>query len=131
MAWNLYFWLYHCMSNVYITYRFICTQIRSFWALTSVLISRFRVIFWFDSVCIQVASWVKFRQQYFPQNLQFSEYNVWDGYKNPFTSYFKEGVKELVSASFMKKERSKNGLYYFYTRYDYVLAIIHSYIVVG
>ena len=47
-----------------------------------------------------------------------------------FSSYVSQGLKELVSASYMKKKMKQNGKYNFSTRNMYCWAKILSYIVV-
>ena len=75
--WLLYqgdgsIWLYCCMNNLYISHRSFCTQTYSFWALSSMLISRFWVTSWFYSVYNIVTLLVNFREKH----LQLSNYNM-------------------------------------------------------
>ena len=75
---NLYFWLNSCMNNIYIKHISVYAKPSSNWLLSNMLINQFWVTSWFDSVCVQVTSWLNFRQKCFHQHeQQLSEFNAW------------------------------------------------------
>ena len=72
-----YLWPHCCMNNLYFSHRSLNASTNSFWAINSMLISRFWVTSWFYSVCNIVTRWVNFREKYLHKHeLQLSDYNM-------------------------------------------------------
>ena len=95
-----YLWLYWCMSKLNISYRWLHAPTYSFWALCSMLISRFFTS-WVYSVCNIVTRWMNFREQHLIEHeLQLSDYKmgIWllELYINPFQTGTLESSKDFV-----------------------------------
>ena len=81
-----YLWPHCCMNNLYISHRLLYAPTYSFWAIDSMLISRFWVTSWFNSVCNIVTCCIYFREKHLHKHeLQLSDYNM--------GKYFRQNVQ--------------------------------------
>ena len=71
------FWPHCCMNNLYISHRSLYAPTYSFCAISSMLISLFRVTSWFDTVNNAVTRWMNFRENHLHEHdLQLFYYNI-------------------------------------------------------
>ena len=112
-----YFWPLCCLNYLYISH-----TCRSLLAIGSMLISPFRVISWFDTVCNIVTRWVSFRENHLHEyELHLSDYNI---YRSILTQIY------VFLILFTKVHKQKN--IYFLTRNLYIWAkILLFFFVVG
>ena len=72
-----YFWLFCCMSNLYISHGLIYVPTYSFLSTQQLAYQSFLTTSWFDSLCTTVARWLNFRERHLHEyEQQLCDYNV-------------------------------------------------------
>ena len=105
-----YLWPHCCMNNLYISHRSLYALTYSISAISSMLISLFRVTSWFDTVRNIVTPYINFRENHLHEHeLQLSDYDIYKNF-DPKYMYF------WFNFSFFDLEKfiSKNCKYKFF-----------------